>query len=367
MRMDRRDFRFRIAVLAGDGIGPEVMTACLQVLEVLQERFDGARFDFRPLEAGAAHYHKTGTAFSDESMAECRKADAILFGAVGLPHVRYPDGTEIATHVDLRAELDLYAGLHPIRSYPRLPRVLADKRAAAVDLVLVRELSEGLLYSRGRGSLENDTVARETMVISRDASRRVSEFAFRVAGRRAKSKRRPGRVSCVDQANVLPSMAFFRKIFGEVAAAHPAISAEYAYVDATAAKLVRSPWDFDVLVTENACGSVFSSLAAALAGSLSLAPTAEIGDRHAVFQPAHGSAPDIAGRDIANPVAQILSAALMLDWLADQHGEPRLAHAARILENAVEKAMAVVYPIAFGGQDGTTAIAKAIISHIRKA
>ncbi|MCB1942631.1 MAG: isocitrate/isopropylmalate dehydrogenase family protein [Candidatus Accumulibacter sp.] len=365
--MNKRDQRFQIAVLAGDGIGPEVMGACLQVLEVLQERFDGSTLAFREVAGGAGLYQATGAALSEKGMAECRQADAILFGAAGLPQVRYPDGTEIATHLDLRAELALYAGVYPIRSYPRLPRVLADRRATEIDLVLVRELSEGLLCSRGRGVLEGDSVARETMLISRDGSRRVSEFAFRVAARRAKSRRRPGKVTCVDQANVLSSMAFFRKVFGEVAAAHPAIEAEFGYVDATAAKLVKSPWEFDVLVTENACGGAFSSLAAALAGSLSLAPTAEIGDQHAVFQPAHGSAPDIAGRGIANPVAQVLSAALMLDWLADQHGEPRLAHAARILEGAVDKAMSVIYPIAFGGQDGTEAITRAIIAHIRRA
>ncbi|WP_291993305.1 isocitrate/isopropylmalate family dehydrogenase [Candidatus Accumulibacter sp. ACC003] len=365
--MDRRDLHFQIAVVPGDGIGPEVMAACLQVLEVLQERFGGASVEFLHIAAGAGHYQKTGIAFSDESMRACQRADAILFGAVGLPDVRYPDGTEIATHFDLRAELGLYAGLHPIRSYPRLPRLLADKRASAIDLVVVRELSEGLLYSRGRGTVDSDTVARETMVITRDGSRRVSEFAFRVASRRATGKRRVGKVTCVGQANVLSSMAFFRKVFGEVAAGYPAVDAEYGYVDAMAAKLVKSPWEFDVLVAENSCGGAFSSLAAALAGSLSLAPTADIGDQHAVFQPAHGSAPDIAGRDVANPVAQILSAALMLDWLADQHAEPRLAHAARILESAVDKAMSVIYPIALGGQDGTRAITKAVIAHLRKA
>ena len=362
----KRDSRFHIAVIPGDGIGPEIVAACLQVLDILQERLGGIGFDYRKLEGGAGFYQKTGTAFSDESMAVCKKADAVLLGAFGLPDVRYPDGTEISTQFDLRVEMDLYAGLRPIRSYPGLPRVLADKRAALIDLVIVREQSEGLFYSRGRGTVEEDQLAWETMKVSRHGSRRISEFAFRIASRRAKSRRRTGKVTCIDKANVLSSMAFFRKVFAEVAAQHPEIKSEYVYVDAMAMNLVRAPWDFDVLVTENAFGSILSDLAAGVVGSLGLAPSADIGEKHAVFQPAHGSAPHMAGQGIANPVAQILSAALMLDWLADQHGEPRLAHGARILERAVEKALTVVCPIEFRGQDGTAAIAKAIMAQIRK-
>ena len=363
----KRGVRFQVAVLAGDGIGPEIVAASLQVLQVLLERVSGLAIDFQQLEGGAAHYQKTGTALSDESMAICRKADAVLLGAIGLPHVRYPDGTEVSTQLDLCAEMDLYAGLRPIRSYPGLPRVLTDKRAAQIDLVIVREQTEGLLYSHGRGTIEDDHVAWETMKISRRGSERVAEFAFRVAERRAKGRRRPGKVTCVDEANTLSSMAFFRKVFTEVAERYPTVTASSAYVDATAMQLVRSPWDFDVLVTESAFGGILSDVAAGVVGSLGLVPSADIGDRHAVFQPAHGSAPDIAGRDLANPVAQILSAALMLDWLADQHGEPRLAHVARILEHAVAKALSQVCPIEFGGKDGTAAITKAIIAQIRKS
>ena len=355
---------FQIAVMAGDGIGPEIVNACQAVLEVLCERLGGVAFDFRQLEGGARHYEKTGAAFTEETLAACRNADAVLLGAMGLPQVCYPDGTEVSAHFDLRMAMDIYAGLRPIRGYPRLPLVLADKRAAEIDLVVVREQSEGLLSSHGQGTLEDDRV-RETMVVSRDGSRRVAEFSFQLAGRRAKSRRRPAKVTCVDQANLLASMAFFRQVVSEVAAAHPAVEVEYAHGDTIAAKLVRAPWDFDVLVAENAFGRILADFSAALAGSQSLAPKADIGDRYAIFQPAHGSAPDLAGQGIANPVAQILAAALMLDWLADQHAEPRLAHGARILENAVHKAMAAIWPVEFGGEDGTAAITRAIIAHIR--
>ena len=356
--------RFRIAVLPGDGIGPEVVQSCLTILEVLCERLGGISFDFRQREGGAGHYEKTGAVFSDDTLAECRDADAVLLGAMGLPRVCYPDGTEVSAHFDLRMAMDIYAGLRPIRGYPRLPLVLADQRAAEIDLVVVREQSEGLLSSHGCGTLEDDRV-RETMVVSRHGSRRVVEFAFELAGRRAKSKRRPGKVTCVDQANLLASMALFRKVFSEVAATYPEVEVEYAHGDAIAAKLVKAPWDFDVLVTENALGRLLADFSAALAGSQSLAPKADIGDRYAIFQPAHGSADDCAGKGRANPVAQVLAAALMLDWLADQHAEPRLAHGARILERAVDKTMSGIWPIEFGGEDGTAAITRALVAHIR--
>lgn len=155
--------------------------------------------------------------------------------------------------------MDLYAGIRPVRSYPSLPRVLADKRAAAIDLVIVREQTEGRRIRAAAGQWKR-TGLLETMMISRDGSRRVSEFAFRVAERRAKMRRRPGKVTCADKANVLLSMAFFRRVFSEVAASHPGVRTDCAYVDATAMNLIRSPWDFDVLVTENAFGGILSDL-----------------------------------------------------------------------------------------------------------
>lgn len=358
---------FRIALLPGDGIGPEIVGACVQVLDALQDRLAGASIEYRYLQGGAACYAKTGVAFSEENMQQCRMADAVLCGAIGLPGVRYPDGTEIGTHFDLRVELDLYAGLRPIRAYASLPPVLSDPRAAEIDFVVVREQTEGLLPSRGRGTVQEDQVARETLRISRQCSERIVDFAFRVARRRVGSRRRPGKVSCVDRANALTSMAFFRKVFDEVAAGYPDIRAEHAYVDTTAMNLVRAPWDFDVIVTENTFGAILSNLSAGLVGSPGLLPSADIGDQHAVFQPAHGSAPDIAGRGTANPVAQVLSAALMLDWLADQHAEPRLAHGARILEHAIERALSIVHPVEYGGKDGTAAITQAIVNQIRRA
>ncbi len=355
---------YEIAVLPGDGIGREVIDATLPLLDKLQH---GANFTFRFTlhPAGAQHYKTTGDALPEATLAAARGADAILFGAMGWPEIRYPDGTEIAPQLDLRVELDLYAGVRPARAIPGIPLPLADPRARAIDLVVVRESTEGLFASRGKGTIDNDDVARDTMVITRNGSERVHDFAFRLAERR-KSRGRPGRVTCVDKANVFRSMAFFRKVFDERSRNFPGIEARHHYIDATALDLIRKPWDFDVLVTENMFGDILSDQTAALVGGMGMAPSADIGDHHAMFQPCHGSAPDIAGQGQANPTATILSAALMLDWLAQRSGQSELARAAQRLEQAVDAVFVAggVVPCEFGGRDGTRAIAEAVASNL---
>jgi 3-isopropylmalate dehydrogenase len=187
-------------------------------------------------------------------------------------------------------------------------------------------------------------------------------FAFRLAAARGKG----GKVTCVDKANILPSMTFFRRIFDEVRARHPDVAAEHMYVDAAALNLVRRPWDFDVMVTENMFGDILSDLGAALLGGMGLAPSADIGDRHAVFQPCHGSAPDIMGTGKADPVGMFLSAAMMLEWLAERHGDSACANAARRIRDAVDQAFASrsVLPIELGGSDDTKAVTAVIIRAI---
>ena len=349
---------FRICVLPGDGIGVEVIDATLPVLEKAQKGF-ALRLQKHP--AGALHYQRTGEALPEASFEAARSADAILFGAMGWPRVRYPDGTEIAPQLDLRFRLELYAGVRPARAIPGVPAPLADPRARGIDFVIVRESTEGLFASRGKGTVEGDREARDTLVITRRGSERVHEFAFRLAERRTKRA-----VTCVDKANVFASMAFFRRVFDEVAARHPGVAARHHYVDATALDLVRRPWDFDVLVTENMFGDILSDLAAALVGGMGMAPSADIGDEHGLFQPCHGSAPDIAGQGRANPAACILSAAMMLDWLADRSGNARLAQAARQIERAVEEVFASgkVLPFDLGGRAGTREIRDAVLANL---
>ena len=355
---------FDICVLAGDGIGVEVVDATMPLLEKVSH---GAGFTlrFKSHPAGALHYQVTGEALPEATFEAAKAADAILFGAMGWPEIRYPDGTEIAPQLDLRSRLELYAGVRPARAIAGVPVALADPRARDIDLVLIRESTEGLFASRGKGVVEGGREARDTMVITRVGSERVHEFAFRLSARR-KARGRPGRVTCVDKANVFVSMAFFRSVFDEVAARHPGISADHHYVDATALDLVRKPWVFDVLVTENMFGDILSDLAAALIGGMGMAPSADIGDRHGLFQPCHGSAPDIAGQGKANPTAMFLSAGLMLDWLAERSGNEALAAAAGRLERAVDAAYASgrLRPFELGGSDGTAAIRDAVLSNL---
>ncbi|MEO8142844.1 MAG: isocitrate/isopropylmalate dehydrogenase family protein [Betaproteobacteria bacterium] len=356
--------RFDICVLPGDGIGVEVIDATLPLLEKLQ-RGGGFELQFKRYPAGALHYKAAGEALPEASFAAAKAADAILFGAMGWPEIRYPDGTEIAPQLDLRFRLELYAGVRPARAIPGVPAALADPRAKDIDLVLIRESTEGLFASRGKGVVEDDREARDTMVITRKGSERVHEFAFRLAERR-KLRGKPGRVTCVDKANVFVSMAFFRKVFDEVALRHPGVAANHHYVDATALDLVRKPWMFDVMVTENMYGDILSDQAAALVGGMGMAPSADIGDAHGLFQPCHGSAPDIAGQGKANPTATFLSAAMMLDWLAERSGNQGLAAAALKLERAVDAVFASgrLRPFELGGKDGTAAIRDAVLSNL---
>jgi 3-isopropylmalate dehydrogenase len=356
--------RYDICVLPGDGIGVEVIDATLPLIE---RACHGAGFalGFATHPAGALHYQATGEALPEATLAAARDAHAILFGAMGWPDIRRPDGTEIAPQLDLRFRLELYAGVRPARALPGVPLPLADPRARDIDLVIVRESTEGLFASVGRGTVVDDREARDTMVITRKGSERVHEFAFRLAERR-RARGRPGEVTCIDKANVFVSMAFFRKVFDEVAARHPDIRARRHYVDATALDLVRRPWTFDVLVTENMFGDILSDQAAGLVGGMGMAPSADIGDAHGLFQPCHGSAPDIAGQGKANPTAMILSAAMMLDWLGERHDDPRLVDAARRIESAVDAVFASsrLLPIELGGRDGTAAIAAAVMGNL---
>jgi 3-isopropylmalate dehydrogenase len=212
----------------------------------------------------------------------------------------------------------------------------------------------------GKGAV-TDTEARETLVITRKTSQRLFDFSFRLA-RRRKARGGRGLLTCVDKANAFKAYAFFRAMFDECAARYPDVGTDRLYVDACSAMLVRRPWDFDVLVMENMFGDIISDLTAGLIGGMGMAPSADIGDTHAVFQPCHGTAPDIMGKGLANPTAMILSAALMLDWLADRHGHAGAAQAARAIERAVDCAFAGgLKPCEFGGGDGTAAIASTVL------
>ncbi|TMK06830.1 MAG: isocitrate/isopropylmalate dehydrogenase family protein [Alphaproteobacteria bacterium] len=337
---------FRIAVLAGDGIGPEVMAPALEILRKIEKTSD-LKFRFTEAPAGANHYLATGKSMPDSTVRLCDEADAILLGACGLPSVRYPDNTEIMPQVELRFHFDLYAGVRPARLIPGVPSPIVGADRRGIDLIVIRESTEGLFASMGKG-IVTDTEARETLVITRKTSERLFEFSFRLG---------------VDKANVFKAFAFFREMFDAAAARHPDVKADRLYVDACSALLVKRPWDFDVMVMENMFGDILSDMTAGLIGGMGMAPSADIGDRHAVFQPCHGTAPDIMGQGKANPTGMILSAAMMLDWLADKHGLESATEASERIERAVDKVYADgIKPMEFGGRNGTADIVKAVLA-----
>lgn len=358
--------RPRIAVIEGDGIGPDVTAAALAVVDAALDRVGLARPRYGRIAAGAGYFAESGRDIEPDGEERAGDADAIFLGAIGLPSVRHADGTEIAPHLRLRDRFGLYAGVRPVKAYPNAPRRLADPLAAGIDLVVLRESTEGLFYSaavHGRAQIVGDEEVRDTLRITRASTEKLHRFGFRLAEKR-RSRGGPGRITCVDKANVFASMAFFRKIFDEVASEFPDVPAGHNYVDAQALDLIRKPWAFDVLVMENMFGDILSDLAGGLVGGMGMASCAEIGDAHGLFQPAHGSAPDIMGRDEANPLAAILSGALMLDYLAERSGQDRYAEAAAAIENAVANGFAsnALRPKEFGGDMGTKAVTKEILS-----
>lgn len=309
---------YRIVLIKGDGIGPELVDAAMRVLQAVQETHGGfmLQADFR--EGGAECYRRTGHNLAAGAFDAIKSAHAAMKGPVGLPEVRLPDGTEAGVLGGvLRTGLDAYANVRPVQL---LPGVAAPIRAhpGEIDYVIVRENTEGLYLSRGKG-VGNDQAMADTLLITRKGTERIARYAFELA-RRRNGAPADGvkRVTCVDKSNVLASLAFFRRVFGEVGERYPDVKREYLYADAAAQELVLRPQRFDVLVMENFLGDILSDLGGATVGGIGLCPSGNIGDAHAYFEPIHGSAPDIAGQDKANPISQVLTAALMLEHLGER-------------------------------------------------
>lgn len=359
----------QIALIKGDGIGVDVSEATMAVVEAALHKCAAGSLAIREIHAGAGYYRESGRDIQADGEQAAGDCDAIFLGAIGLPAVRAKDGTEISPHLRLREIYQLYAGIRPVKAYPNAPQRLADPRAAKIDFIVLRESTEGLFYSaavHNRSEIIGDSEVRDTLRITRSTTEKLHEFAFALA-RKRKARGQSNLLTCVDKANVFHSMAFFRKIFDETAARHTDIDTSYSYVDAQALDLIRRPWDFGVLVMENMFGDILSDLAGGLVGGMGMAACAEIGDRHGLFQPAHGSAPDIMGKDLANPLAAILSGALMLDYLQEKGASDKLAQAAALIEQAVEKGFAEnrLRPCEFGGDMGTVAITKAVIAQVK--
>ncbi len=359
----------RIALIRGDGIGVDVADATVAIVDAALAKVGAPSFTYEDIQAGAGYFKETGHDIEPGGEDRAGEMDAIFLGAIGLPAIRHTDGTEIAPHLRLREIYGLYAGLRPVKAYPNAPQRLADPRAAEIDMVILRESTEGLFYSaatHGRSDIRGDTEVRDTLRITRETTEKLHHFGFRYAERR-KERGRPGRITCVDKANVFASMAFCRKIFDEIAPNYPGIEAGHNYVDAQALDLIRRPWDFDVMVMENMFGDILSDLAGGLVGGMGMAACAEIGDKVGLFQPAHGSAPDIMGQDKANPLAAILSGAMMLDYLADKADNAQLSDAATLIEDAVADGFEAnaLRPMEFGGDMGTAAVTSELLSRLR--
>ena len=357
----------RIAVIKGDGIGIDVTDAALFLMECALRKAGALSPKLHMIAAGAGHFLETGSDIMAGGEAAAGDGDAIFLGAIGLPAIRHDDGTEISPHLRLRDRYQLYAGVRPVKAFPNIPNPLSDPRASAIDMVIIRESTEGLFYTaavHGRSHITNDAVC-ETMRISRPISEKLHNFAFRLAQRR-KDKGGVGKVTCVDKANVFTAMAFFREIFDQAASTYPTITADHCYVDAMALNMVRHPWELDVLVTENMFGDILSDLAGGLVGGMGMAACGEIGDEIGLFQPAHGSAPDIMGQDKANPLAAIMSASMMLDYIHQTTGAGGYDVAAEQIDHAIATGFNanLLRPMEFGGDMGTKAITQQIAALI---
>ena len=309
---------YRVVVIKGDGIGEELVESALTVLETVESRLEDFHLGIEFREGGAGLYEREGTNIAPETVQAALEADATMKGPAGLPWVRNKrDGTEAGSVAGtLRPALDTYANTRPIRLLPNIPAPLGLK-PGDVDYLVVRENTEGLYASRGR-SVGNDWAVTDTMLMTRPGVERVVRYAFE------QSRKRGGapedgvkRVTCVDKANVLGTFAFFRRIFDEVGETYPDIQRTYLYADAAAQALVMRPQQFDVLVMENLLGDILSDLGGGTIGGIGLCASGNIGDHHAFFEPIHGSAPDIAGKDLANPISQVLTLSMLLDYLGE--------------------------------------------------
>jgi 3-isopropylmalate dehydrogenase len=288
------------------------MESGVKVLRAVESSLGATRFELTEFRVGASEYLRSGDPMPAAVFEQLTKFDAILLGAMGLPGVRWPDGVEMTPQLDLRERLELYCGLRPVYLFHSADSPLRNRTAGDIDLLLIRESTEGLFFSRKERPPAGASYVDDKLRVTRRGAERVIRAAFQQAMNRRRH------LTLVDKSNVLPSMVFFRRVFDEIAPEFPEVQAERVYVDAAALYLVQRPEMFDVMVTENMFGDILSDLTAGLVGGMGMAPSADIGDHYAVFQPAHGSAPDIAGKGIANPVATILSVAMMLDWFGTE-------------------------------------------------
>lgn len=350
----------RLALLPGDGIGPEVLGAARAALEAVEDAAQ-ARFVFDEIPCGGRYFLEHGRDWPEDAESRCDRADAILLGAVGWPApegsgpVRRPDGRMAGWSAVLgnRARLDLFANVRPVRLFPGIRHRISGRRRVVwrpedVDLVIVRENTEDLYVEAG-GILRTAGVGRvatDTRIITREGCERVCKLAFQIAERRDGAPRdRMKRVTAVLKDNVLEGCRLFAEVLDEVGRRHAGISREVVLVDAFAQSLIIEPERYDVVVTTNLFGDILTDVAAVLQGGLGMAVGCNLGLRHAMFEPIHGSAPPLAGRDEANPLAAVLAAAEALRWVGGLKGLPEVRAAGDKVEDAVRSLVADGAPL----------------------
>ena len=350
----------KIIVLPGDGIGAEIMKSAVKVLETVADKY-GHTFEFDNHEIGGAAYDKHGEPLTDETVNACVQADAILLGAIGGPAY-----DELPTHLrpeqgllKIRKALNLYANIRPIKGFAPLLHASPLKESVidGSDIYVVRELTGGLYFGTPRERRDDGNTVVDTLLYHRHEIERIVEKGFESAQLRNKH------LTSVDKANVLESSRLWREIVEEKKRDYPDVTIEHMLVDSAAMKLITNPTHFDVIVTENLFGDILSDEGSVLTGSIGMLPSASLSDEIGLYEPIHGSAPDIAGKGIANPLGMILSAAMMLRYSLNMNDE------AEVIEKAVEQSLEAGYytadlSIENGTQVGTEEMTDIVISHI---
>ncbi|NFN95169.1 3-isopropylmalate dehydrogenase [Clostridium botulinum] len=320
--------KYNVAVIPGDGIGPDIVTEAVKVLNVVGEKF-GHKFEYEYVMAGGCSIDKNGEALPKETLDICKASDAVLLGAVGGPRWDDPDSKirpEQAL-LGLRSGMNLYCNLRPAVLYEPLKNAspLKDEIVKnGIDIAIVRELTGGIYFGeRGRDEIDGIESAYDTERYSTVEIKRIVKIGFETAMKRNK------KLTCVDKANILETSRLWRKVIGEISKDYPEVNVNYLYIDNASMQLVKDPTQFDVIVTSNMFGDILSDEASMITGSIGMLPSASLGDGTlGMYEPIHGSAPDIAGKGIANPLATILSAAMMLRYSFDLESEAKLIEGA---------------------------------------
>lgn len=349
--------KLKIALLPGDGIGPEVAAQAVACLQAVEESF-GHKFTFTKAAVGAVAIDKTGSPLPDETLRICKESDAVLFGAIGDPKYDNDPAARVRPEqglLRLRKELGLFSNIRPVKIFPTLieKSPLKESRIKGTDFVIYRELTGGIYF--GEKTLSEDgTTASDLCIYSEDEISRITHLAFKAAkGRRKK-------LTLVDKANVLESSRLWRRVVTRIGESYPEVQLDYLFVDNAAMQLILNPSQFDVILTENMFGDILSDEGSIIGGSIGLLPSASVGEDNAMFEPIHGSYPQATGKNIANPIASILSAAMLLDHFGL---DEETAAVVRSVNQALKKGI-VTPDLDADSKYGTDDVGHFIASHI---